>query len=61
MQNATPDEQIVHHAREFIGARDAHKSAPPDKKDAARDVKHAKERALDKAVKAAARKSGSER
>lgn len=58
-ENATPEQQIVHHAIEFIGARDVHKKAAPDQKDAARDVKHAKERALDKAVKSAARKAGS--
>jgi hypothetical protein len=49
---ATPEEQIVHYAIEFIGARDAHKRAAPSQKDAARDAKHEKERALDKAVRA---------
>lgn len=57
MQGATPEQQIVHHAIEFIGARDEHKKAAPAEKDAARDLKHQKERALDRAVKSAARKA----
>jgi len=52
-ENATPEQQIVHHAKEFIDARDAHKRAPASEKDTARDTKHKKERALDKAVKSA--------
>jgi hypothetical protein len=48
---ATPELQIAHYAVEYIDARDAHKRASPDRKDDARDEKHKKERALDKAVK----------
>lgn len=49
--SATHEKQIVHYAREFIGARDAHIRAAPSQKDAARDIKHQKERDLSKAVK----------
>ncbi len=55
---ATPEQQIVHHARQFIDARDAHKRAPPAEKDTARDTKHEKERALSKAVKSARQQVG---
>ena len=54
-ENATPEQQIVHYAKEFVEAREAHIRAPKADKDDKRDVKHQKERALALAVKSAFR------
>lgn len=51
--NATPEQQIVFYAREFVEAREAHLRAPPADKHDKRDVKHQKERALAQAVRSA--------